>query len=47
MTIDYSVPGKVLFKMHEYVQQMLDECPEYLGGGGGVDPGVVKTVRGE
>ena len=34
MTMDYSVPGEVSFKMTEYVEKMLDECPEYLGGRG-------------
>ena len=28
MTIDFSTDGKVMFKMHEYVQNMVDETPE-------------------
>ena len=30
MTIDFSVEGKVMFKMNDYVQNMLDETPESL-----------------
>ena len=30
MTIDFSADGKVMFKMNDYVQNMLDETPESL-----------------
>ena len=30
MTIDYSTPGKVVFRMEDYIDCMVDECPEGL-----------------
>jgi hypothetical protein len=32
MTIDYSIPGKVLITMQDYIQNMLDELPEDMNG---------------
>jgi hypothetical protein len=32
MTIDFSVPGKVIFKMDDYIERLLEECPEDMGG---------------
>ena len=30
MTIDYSTPGKVVFHMEDYIDRMINECPEGL-----------------
>jgi hypothetical protein len=32
MTIDYTVPGKVMISMKEYIQSMLDALPDDMGG---------------
>ena len=32
MTIDYSEPGKVKFKMDDYVERLLLECPDDMNG---------------
>lgn len=33
MKIDFSNPGKVIFSMESYVEQVLAECPHGLGHG--------------
>ena len=33
MTIDYSLPGKEIFSMIDYIGNMLDNIPEYINGG--------------
>ena len=38
MTIDYTKPGKVMFKMHDYVEALLDESPKSLLKGPSVTP---------
>ena len=38
MTIDYSTPGKVVFRMEDYIDQMVDECPEGLLKGNPASP---------
>ena len=30
MTIHYSTPGKVVFRMEDYIDRMIDECPAGL-----------------
>ena len=32
MTIDYSVPGKVIIRMDDYVKAILDEAPSDMDG---------------
>jgi hypothetical protein len=32
MTLDYSVPGKVTFTMHDYIENLLDEAPVDMEG---------------
>ena len=32
-TIDYSLPGKVIFSMIDYIGKMLDDIPEDMKGG--------------
>ena len=36
MVIDYATPGKVKFTMHDFIQGVLDECPEDLMKGASV-----------
>ena len=38
MTIDYTKSGKVMFKMHDYVEALLAECPRDLLKGPSVTP---------
>ena len=38
MTIDYSTPGKVVFRMDDYIDCMMNECPEELLKGNPVGP---------
>ena len=38
MTIDYSTLGKVVFRMEDYIDQMVDECPEDLLKGAPTSP---------
>ena len=38
MTIDYSTPGKVVFCMEDYIDHMVDECPEVLLKGNPASP---------
>ena len=38
MTIDFSQPGKVKFSMPDYIQGMVDECPEDLRKGSPTTP---------
>ena len=38
MTIDYSTPGKVVFCMEDYINQMVDECPKELLKGSPMSP---------
>ena len=38
MTIDYSTPGKVVFQMEDYIDQMVDECPAALLKGAPTSP---------
>ena len=33
MTIDYSLPGKVIFLIIDYIVKMLDDIPENIKGG--------------
>ena len=37
-TIDYSMPGKVVFCMEDYIDQMMDECPEDVLKGSPMSP---------
>jgi hypothetical protein len=32
MTLDYSVPGKVTFTKHDYIENLLDEAPVDMEG---------------
>ena len=38
MTINYSTPGKVVFCMEDYIDRMVDECPEGLLKGNPASP---------
>ena len=38
MTIDYSTPGKVVFRMEDYIDRMIDECPAGLLSGNPASP---------
>ena len=38
MTIDYSVDGKVIFDMKDYVQQIIDKTPAELMKGSATSP---------
>ena len=38
MTIDYSTPGKVVFRMEDYIDRMIKECPEGLLKGNPASP---------
>ena len=38
MTIDYSTPGKVVFRMNDYIDCMMNECPEELLKGNPAGP---------
>ena len=38
MTIDYSTPGKVVYRMKEYIDRMVVECPEGLLKGNPASP---------
>ena len=33
MTIDYYLPGKLIFLMMDYIGKILDNIPEYIKGG--------------
>ena len=38
MTIDYSIPGKVMFRMEDYIDRMISECLAGLLTGNPVSP---------
>ena len=38
MTINYSTPGKVVFRMEDYIDRMIDECPAGLLSGNPASP---------